>query len=151
MRGLLLTISLAAMPMAVMAQQPAVDAAALGWMAGEWVEEKDGRWTEESWNAPRGGVMLGTNRSGKGERATGFEFMRIASNADGTLSFFGSPGGKPPVAFRLAGLENQSAVFENPAHDYPVTIRYWREGALLNAEVAGRDGANPMRWSFRRK
>src|SRR5690606_6811335 len=104
----ILTITLAAMPVAAMAQQPAVDAAVLGWMAGEWVEENDGRWTEESWNAPRGGVMLGTNRSGKGERATGFEFMRISPDADGALSFFGSPGGKPPVAFKLTGLENQS-------------------------------------------
>src|SRR3712207_9354114 len=72
----------------------------LAWLSGAWVSETADGWTEEYWMAPRGGVLLGTNRSGKGGTATGFAFMRIAADADGTIKFWASPGGKPAVGFR---------------------------------------------------
>lgn len=122
----------------------------LNWMVGHWSTEGTGAWTEEHWAPARGGVMLGTNLSGKGERAGGYEFMRLASGADGKISFWGSPGGQPPVEFKLVRSGPSEAIFENPAHDYPQRVRYWRDGELLRAEVSDMGGAQAMRWTFKR-
>lgn len=125
------------------------------WLSGHWVEQReDGRWTEERWGVPRGGVLLGTNLSGDATGATGFEYMRIASDEQG-LAFWGSPGGAPPVRFGMTRSEatangRYTIVFENPAHDFPTRVEYVLEGEALSATVSGPDGANPMRWSFRR-
>ena len=135
---------------AFVATAPADDVAKLDWLGGAWVSETEGGWTEEHWMAPRGGVMLGTNRSGKGGRATGFEFMRIAADRDGRVAFWGAPRGKTPVSFPLVASSAGEAVFENPQHDYPTRIHYRREGNKLTAIVSGPGGANPMRWEFRR-
>lgn len=127
----------------------APSAAELGWMAGSWVENRpDGRLTEEVWMQPRGGMLLGMSRSGKWDRIGLFEFMRIAEGVDGRLSLQAQPGGGPPAEFPLVQATVQSATFENPAHDHPTRIRYWRDGAKLMAEIEGKDGAGRMRWSY---
>ncbi len=125
--------------------------ATLGWMAGQWSTEGTGAWTEEHWAPERGGVMLGTNLSGEGERAGAYEYMRLAEEADGTIQFWGSPGGKPPVAFKLVRSAPGEAVFENPAHDFPTQIVYRRSGNTLFATVSGPDGANAQSWTFKRR
>ena len=122
-----------------------------GWLAGVWAVETEGRWTEERWAPPRGGVMLGTSLSGKGAVASSFEYMRIAVDSGGGLTFWGSPDGKPPVPFRLVDGGPKLLVFENPAHDYPTRITYRRDGDALVATIAGPGGANPMSWRYRRR
>jgi len=127
-----------------------VPASALGWMSGNWqMISKDG-WTEEHWSSARGGMLLGTSRSGKGDRATEFEQMRIAADAGGQLTFYASPGGKGAFAFPLVQSGTREVVFENRAHDYPTRIAYRREGERLIAEISGPNGANPMRWTYER-
>ena len=49
------------------AASPAAKVGDLAWMAGQWSREEGERWTEESWTLPRGGVMLGHSRSGRGD------------------------------------------------------------------------------------
>jgi hypothetical protein len=127
-----------------------VPAEAPAWLAGTWVTEDKGTWTEERWAPPRGGVMLGTSLSGKGQGATWFEFMRIAPDGAGTLHFYGSPEGKPAVAFRAESAGADGIVFVNPAHDFPTRISYRRSGDRLVATVSGPGGANPQTWNYRR-
>src|SRR5688572_21655047 len=98
------------------AASPRHDAAELGWMSGTWASETGDRWTEESWTAPRAGIMLGTGRSGRGGEVRDWEFMRIAPDSEGVLAFWGSPKGVPAVPFRLISLGKRQAVFENRAH-----------------------------------
>lgn len=123
----------------------------LSWLAGTWLsEEAEGRWTEESWSAPRGGVMLGTSLAGQGGKAGWFEFMRIAPDKDGRLAFHASPGGAPASSFPLVEAGKRKAVFENPAHDYPTRIEYRRDGSLLRATISGPGGAKARTWRYRR-
>ncbi|HEX8262281.1 MAG TPA: DUF6265 family protein [Allosphingosinicella sp.] len=122
-----------------------------GWLAGVWVTRSGGRWTEERWAPPRGGVMLGTSLSGEGAAASSYEYMRIAVADDGKLTFWGSPEGRPPVAFRLARAGPNLLEFENAAHDYPTRISYRREGEQLLATISGPNGANPMSWRYKRR
>lgn len=142
----------AAAAMLLMGQTaPETRADDLAWLAGRWLSEANGRWTEENWTVPRGGAMLGTSRSGRGETMREFEFLRVAPGADGVIAYHAQPGGRPPVAFRLVGREGTSATFENPAHDFPQRIRYVRSGETLTATISAIDGSNAMSWRFRRQ
>lgn len=122
-----------------------------GWLAGTWVAETGEQWTQENWAPPRGGVMVGTSVTGKGMVASSYEYMRIALDSKGRLVFWGSPEGKPPVPFPAADGGPKRLVFENPAHDYPTRITYRRDGDRLIATISGPNGANPMRWTYRRR
>ncbi len=122
----------------------------LEWLAGDWVAGADGMVTEEHWMLPRGGIMLMMNRASTAEGAVVFEFGRIAE-LDGRLQFIAQPNGSRPIAFPLARVAGQDVTFENPAHDFPTRIRYWREGTILRAEVSGKDGKGRIYWEFRQR
>ena len=125
------------------------------WMAGCWVQEEGARWTEECWTSPRGGVMLGSGRSGRGEQIASFEVMQIVLSRahDGqaaSLAFWGAPGGEGRTSFAWQPSTGPGVTFVNAVHDYPQRIRYWREGELLLAETSLSDGSNANRWTYRR-
>lgn len=123
----------------------------LAWMAGSWVQEGDGRWTEEYWTLPRGGVMLGASRSGRDGTLRELEFLRVQSVADGAITYIAQPGGGAPVVFPLVQHDAMSATFENPAHDYPQRIRYARNGDVMTATISAIDGSKAMSWVYTRR
>lgn len=123
----------------------------LAWMAGSWVSEGDSSWTEERWSRPRGGVMLGTALTGKGAGAQHYEFMRIARDEAGRLTFWASPLGRAPSPFPAVGGGEAEVAFLNPAHDYPQRIHYRREGAELVATISLADGSKPQTWRYHRR
>ena len=135
----------------LVAASPAASVEDLGWLAGDWVSEADGRWTEEYWTGPRGGVMMGASRSGQGETLREFEFIRIAAGDDGALAYIAMPQGGAPVAFALVRHDAASATFENAAHDYPQRIAYARTGDTLTATISAIDGSKPRRWTYKRR
>ncbi len=130
---------------------PPSGVADLAWMSGSWATSESGRWTEESWSAPRGGVMLGYSRSGRGETMREFEFLRLQAGADGVPVYFAQPGGRPPVPFRLTARSGASATFENPSHDFPQRIVYRRQRDTMVATISALDGSNAMSWTYRRR
>lgn len=126
------------------------------WLAGCW-EMRDGeRWAEECWTIPRGGMMLGSGRSGSADRVSSWESMRISldePNGDGPvirMAFAASPHGKGWTTFGWSPSEEAGVTFHNVANDYPQRVRYWREGELLKAEISLADGTRPTRWTFSR-
>ncbi len=108
----------------------------LKWLTGDWRCEVDGRLTEETWMAPKGGMMLGLNRSVSATGKASFEYMRIVETG-GKLVYLASPGGKEPTAFALKKCDANEVVFENPKHDFPQRIVYRLAGAQLMARVEG--------------
>jgi len=142
----------AALALLLMGQAPArTGVTELGWMSGGWISESAGRWTEEAWLPPRGGVMLGLSRSGRGDVLREFEYIRIQAGEDGVPVYHASPGGRAPVGFRLVASDDASATFENPRHDYPQRIHYRRDGDTMVATISALDGSNAMRWTYRRR
>ncbi len=133
------------------AASPAASVDDLAWLAGQWSREEGERWTEESWTPPRGGVMLGHSRSGRGDALRAFEFLRVQAGADGVPTYIAQPGGGASVAFALVQHDGTGATFENAAHDYPQRIIYVRDGDTLTATISLIDGSKPMRWTFRRR
>ena len=135
----------------LVAASPAATVDDLGWLAGQWTSEGEGRWTEESWSAPRGGMMIGYSRAGRGDGLREFEFLRIAAGEDGGLAYLAQPQGQAPVAFRLVRHDAASATFENGAHDYPQRIAYARSGDTLTATISAIDGSKARSWTYKRR
>jgi ABC-type sugar transport system substrate-binding protein len=119
-------------------------------LAGCWQLQSGDRWTEECWTTARGGLMIGSGREGQADRVRNWEWMRIERGADGSVSFYGSPKGAPPVAFRATEAGPDRITFINAAHDFPQRVSYVRTTTGLDAEVSLADGTKPMRWSYRR-
>jgi hypothetical protein len=131
----------------------AADISELEWLVGAWTTDSRPsafRWTEERWAPARGGVMLGTSLSGRTDKAFSYEFMRIAADKEGVITFWGSPEGRAPVPFRLVEVSHGEAVFENPSHDFPTRIVYRLTGQGLEATISGPGGANPQRWRYKK-
>lgn len=119
------------------------------WLAGFWQAQDGINWADETWIAPRGGMMLGIGRAGSGAQMLSWETMRIAARADGTLVFHAQPKGAPGTEFPAVSIGEEAIEFANPKHDYPQRIRYWRQGQLLMAEASKIDGSDAQRWNFR--
>jgi len=96
------------------------------WLAGCWRRERGRAIVEEQWSLPRGGTMLGTSRTVRGDSTVEYEFLILRTGADG-WSYEAHPSGQPTATFRTAGLPTgEEMVFANPAHDYPQQIGYRR-------------------------
>ena len=120
------------------------------WMAGCWEQRSGDRWTEECWMPPRGGIMLGASRSGKGERLGSWEAMQIVLDQTGGMAFWAAPEGTHRTMFARQSASEPGVTFVNSANYYPQRVRYWREGDLLMAEISKADGSKPMRWTYQR-
>jgi hypothetical protein len=129
--------------------QPALDA--LAWMAGSWSGTSRGIEMEEQWTVPKGNSMIGMHRDvGKG-RTLGFEFLRIEQQGD-AIVYLSMPNGRSPATpFPLKEVTGTRVVFENPTHDFPQRIIYWKDGADLRARIEGtqngKEGSMEWRWS----
>lgn len=123
----------------------------LRWMQGAWAGESNGEWSEEHWTTPRGGLLLGVNRSGQGDTAKAHEFLRIAVDADGTPVYWGSAPNAAPVPFRLTESRENAATFENAQHDFPQRIRYERNGDTLTATISDLAGKQSQSWTWTRQ
>lgn len=138
------------------AQPPsaAVEPALPGWMAGCWIDQKGDAWVEECRTSARGGMMIGSGRTGEGDRVKLWEAMQIIRDetrgAKVGLSFWAAPRGINRTQFRLRADAAPGVTFVNDANDYPQRIRYWREGEFLMAETALTDGSKARRWRFKR-
>lgn len=124
----------------------------LAWLSGTWSDAEPGdTLTEERWSTPRGGSMLGTNRTLSGETTAAFEFLRIEARQPGTIVYVAQPSGSSPgVDFPLTDLEGTRAVFENPEHDFPQRLEYALADGILtvtvSAEADGELRGFRMRW-----
>lgn len=145
-----LAFTLIALTLATSAQAaPADDVAALTWMVGSWIAEKDGVITRETWLPPVGGAMAGAGQTNAAGRPARIEHMKITAEPAGA-TFTAFVPGQPPTPFVLrSGGANGEAVFENPTHDFPQRVIYRRCGEDLCASVEGTLRGRPASESWR--
>lgn len=124
------------------------------WMAGCWESRQQDRWAEECWTVPRGGMMMGSGRRGKGGELEEWEVMRIAldePNASGPairMAFLAAPAGRGWTMFGWSPGKEQGVAFYNVTNDYPQVVRYWRDGSHLKARISMADGSKPVEWDY---
>ena len=123
----------------------------LAWIAGSWTGTTSDIEMEEHWSAPKGQSMIGMHRDvGKG-RMLAFEFLRIEQQG-AQVVYLSMPNGRAPATpFPLKEVTGTRAVFENPAHDFPQRIIYWKDGADLRARIEGTMNGKPAseEWHWR--
>ena len=133
------------------AQAPKLSIADLSWLAGSWAGEAKGIRMEEHWTSPSGNSMVGLHRDvGKG-RTLLFEFLRIEQQGD-QIVYLSMPNGRSPATpFPLKEAFGTRVVFENPKHDFPQRIIYWKDGNDLRARIEGtmngKAGSEEWRWA----
>ena len=121
------------------------------WLAGAWVGSRGSSSIEERWSPPLGGAMLGISRTVKGEKMTGFEYLRIVQRESG-LVYVAQPGGKSPTEFVLTEIADGRAVFVNPRHDYPQRIIYELSGdGVMTASIGFAKGGRPRGFEYSRE
>ena len=131
------------------ATKPAI--ADLAWLAGSWTGTSQGIEMEEHWTAPKGNSMVGLHRDvGKG-RTMLFEFLRIEQQGD-QIVYLSMPNGRSPATpFVLKEVSGTRVVFENPKHDFPQRIIYWKDGndllARIEGTMNGKPGGEEWRWT----
>ncbi len=128
---------------------PAHDLATLNFMAGCWeMSGASPRVTNESWMAPRGGLMLGMSRTVVRDTAREFESLRIERRR-GVATYVAQPGGGARTAFAATVFTDSLVVFANPAHDFPQRILYRRAGRdSLVARIEGDQGGTVRGFDF---
>ena len=151
----LVTMSVVAGPRAMHGQGARATPATVtqvGWMAGCWERVAGTRRIEEQWMAPRGGVMIGMSRTVRGDTLIELEQVRIETRGP-ALVYIASPLRQATAEFTGSVTSDGTAVFENPAHDFPSKISYRRQGAdSLIASIAGQRGgkARTIEYPYRR-
>jgi len=106
------------------------------WLAGAWFHQDGDATSEEHWTHPHAGTLLGVNRLTGGGKTIFFEYLRIEARPDGVY-YVACPLGRPGTDFKLVESSPDRAVFENPEHDFPRRISYWRIGDELRARIEG--------------
>jgi hypothetical protein len=136
---------------------PAVKTAAatldrLQWLAGVWSGGTATTTTEERWTPASGGSMLAVSRTVRNNSVSAFEFLCIAERAGG-LVYTAMPNGRAPATdFTLTAIDDASATFENPSHDFPKMIRYaLRPDGTLEATISAGAGSKPTTFTFKKQ
>lgn len=123
----------------------------LNWMVGSWASKSGGRSSEEHWTHADGDTMFGVSRTISGGKTTMFEYLQIV-NGPQEIAYLSSPGGRhPPTVFKAVKIEDRRVVFENPKHDFPQRIIYWRDtDGTLHARIEGSEGGKEKgsEWSW---
>lgn len=127
------------------------EVAKLEWMAGAWIQEKDGAVVRETWLAPLDGAMAGVGQTTRPGRKAFIEFATITAEPAGA-TFTATLPGQPPTPFVLIPGGDGEAVFENRAHDFPQRVIYRRCGEDLCARIEGTIRGKPEseEWRYRR-
>ena len=96
--------------------------------------------------------MLAVARSLRGGIMTSFEFLCIVERGGG-LVYTAMPNGRqPPTDFTLTAIDERSATFENPAHDFPKKISYTRKAdGSLEAVTSGDATERSQTFVFRKQ
>jgi uncharacterized protein DUF6265 len=120
----------------------------LSWLAGVWATATG---SEERWTPAAGGSMFGVSRTLRNNVLTEFEFLCIVQRGGG-LVYQAMPNGRSPATdFTMTRIEANSVTFENPAHDFPKSIRYaLRADGGLEAVVSGAPGGRSITFTFKR-
>ncbi|WP_367184781.1 DUF6265 family protein [Sphingopyxis sp.] len=72
------------------------------WMAGAWEQTaSENRWADEYWTPPRGGMTISAARMGAARRSPSLSIGGSCEKADGTLSCFAPPLGRPTAEFPM--------------------------------------------------
>lgn len=120
----------------------------LGWLAGCWAAVGGEPGSGEQWMAPAGGSLFGVARTLRGGATRQHEFMQLRDTPEGIV-FIALPSGQAEGRFAAEQIGPRSAVFHNPAHDFPQRVAYESpDDETLNARIEGQRNGQPRTIRF---
>src|SRR3954468_4896080 len=90
----------------------------VGWIAGCWELDRNGRHIVEHWLPPEAGTMVGLSRTVAGGKTTEWEFLIIREAAAG-LEYGARASAHDEGTFTATTAGAHDIAFENPSHDFP--------------------------------
>jgi peptidoglycan/xylan/chitin deacetylase (PgdA/CDA1 family) len=115
----------------------------LDWMLSDWASRSSQSLTTESWRrvSEQSAEGLGFVFSLPDFKLTSSESLRLSSMSGGVYYTAKVAHNEYPVSFKLTSCSTESAVFENPDHDFPTRIAYRLNGpGEVSVDVSGTDG-----------
>ena len=117
------------------------------WLEGCWELTASGRSVEESWNAAKGGSMIGVSRTIRDGKTTAYEMIVMREEGE-RLAYEAYPSDQEPATFLSTRINESELVFENPEHDFPQEVGYRRSGDALVAWIRGMQDGKDRRIEF---
>ncbi len=110
----------------------------LEWLIGTWKqEESQSRVSYESWKKKSDDLYVGSSWTMQLGDTIWKETLEIKIEDNNAVYYATVPENDGPVGFAMTLQEAQRADFENPMHDFPWKISYWRGSDSLYARIAG--------------
>lgn len=119
----------------------------LSWLTGCWVnEDGSGR---EVWSESFDGLLFGYSVTMKDGEVSFFEELRIEREQSKHV-YIASPRATGTTEFVLTEGDLTSAIFENPAHDFPQRLHYQRNDDKLTVDVSSTDQSQGFQVNLRK-
>ncbi len=120
------------------------------WLVGNWkrLNNDTEKNTFENWKKETNNRYLGHGFILKGSDTIWQEKMILSLHDSDWELEVKTPGNNDLVKFTLTEHDSNSFLVENPKHDFPKKIKYWKNGAKLNALVTGNE--NELHFEFER-
>lgn len=110
------------------------------WLIGTWKNETSRGIVFESWNKKRDFEYVGMSYSVSEKDTTLFETIRITKDGDNMfyVPTISTQNNALPISFLAKIITPEKLVFENPSHDFPQVITYYRISTdSIVAEISG--------------
>jgi hypothetical protein len=110
------------------------------WLVGTWSSTSGERSNYELWNKHNDSTYVGRSYSIQNGDTVSAESIKLVQQGE-EINYIPTVQGQNndmPVTFKLVSLDSSKLIFENPAHDFPQIITYWRVSPdSLIAEISG--------------
>ncbi len=109
------------------------------WLLGQWkrLKEEEGVETYETWKKSSPNNLAGHGFILKNADTVWQEKMVLSKKDSIWTLDIETPGNNDLVQFRLVKNSSNSFTVENPMHDFPKEIKYWRDNDQLRALLMG--------------
>lgn len=119
------------------------------WLLGTWESETQKGSLYESWQQQDKGLLLGKSYFLKAGDTIMLETIKLTQLKDGLfyLPNVKNQNNGKEVVFKASSVTTDTLVFDNPTHDFPQKIGYYRlENDSLRAEISGyKNGKHEVR------
>ncbi|MCE3278831.1 MAG: putative lipoprotein [Bacteroidetes bacterium] len=122
------------------------------WLSGEWVGKYDSVPVFEQWKPLNGKLLDGRGGVRTGKDTVFTENIQIVEREDGIFYLATLKGATSAIEFKFSGFKNDTAVFENPTHDFPQRVLYFKNAdGTFYACVDGKYNGKYMKEGFNYK
>jgi hypothetical protein len=107
--------------------RPEADISSFSWLEGKWVGKYDTVPIFEQWKPREGNIMRGRGGVLSGKDTAYSEKINIEQRGNDLYYIAVVGHNREPAEFKFTGYKNDTAVFENPAHDFPQRVLYYKK------------------------